>query len=69
MVTAVKHQIINVIIAGKNSIFSRNNDRPVWLYFDYGMEVPYMATVLQEFHKLQQDFVRAQNRVCMCPAR
>ena len=69
MVTAVKHQMINVIIAGKNSIFSRKNDRSIWLYFDYSMEVQYMATVLHEFHKLQWDFVHAQNWVCMCTAK
>lgn len=51
--TAVKHQIIFVIIASKNSILSRKNDRQIWLYFVYTMEVQYVATVLHEFHKLQ----------------
>lgn len=69
MVTAVKHQIMNVSVAGKNSIFSRKNDRPIWLNFDYSMEVHYMAAVVHEFLNLQGDFVHEQHWACMYTAK
>lgn len=41
MVTAVKLQIINITIAGKNSIFSWKNDRPILtvLWLQYGSAI------------------------------
>lgn len=46
-VTAIKHQIVNVIVAGKN-YFSRRGDWPIWLKFAYTMKVQFTVTVLRD---------------------